>query len=104
MPGPQDNPSSRPPRRAAGRLAVIAGLSTAVAVALAAVITLMVTGRPAQRVTMEQAQFNQAVRNPDVDPGTTLPGITAPAFTLTDQFGQQVSLAQFRGKVLVVAF
>jgi cytochrome oxidase Cu insertion factor (SCO1/SenC/PrrC family) len=39
-----------------------------------------------------------------VDPGTPLHGKPAPDFTLTDQFGHQVSLHQFRGKVVVLAF
>src|SRR5215472_6643052 len=43
-------------------------------------------------------------RNPNVDPGTSLPGTAAPDFTLTNQFGAPVSLRQFRGKVVVLAF
>ena len=39
-----------------------------------------------------------------VDPGTSLDGRPAPAFTLTDQAGKRVSLSQFRGKVVVLAF
>ncbi len=42
--------------------------------------------------------------NPDVDPGTPLDGRPAPNFTLTNQFGQPVSLEQFRGKVVILAF
>ena len=42
--------------------------------------------------------------NPVVDPGTSLGGKPAPGFTLTDQFGQQVSLAQFHGRAVVLAF
>lgn len=42
--------------------------------------------------------------NPSIDPGTPLRGRPAPAFTLTDQFGRPVSLSQFRGKVVVLAF
>ena len=38
------------------------------------------------------------VSNPNVDPGTSLSGRAAD-FTLTDQFGQPVSLHQFRGRV-----
>jgi len=41
--------------------------------------------------------------NPDLDPGTTLSG-PAPDFTLTDQYGQHVSLRSFRGKVVILAF
>lgn len=39
-----------------------------------------------------------------VDPGTSLHGAPAPDFTLTDQFGHQDSLRQFRGKVVILAF
>jgi cytochrome oxidase Cu insertion factor (SCO1/SenC/PrrC family) len=43
-------------------------------------------------------------KNPNVDPGTSLPGQAAPGFTLTNQFGASVSLRQFRGKAVVLAF
>ena len=42
--------------------------------------------------------------NPDGDPGTPLGGRPAPGFRLGDQFGQPVSLHQFRGKVVLLAF
>jgi cytochrome oxidase Cu insertion factor (SCO1/SenC/PrrC family)/thiol-disulfide isomerase/thioredoxin len=42
-------------------------------------------------------------RNPYLDPGTPVSG-TAPDFTLTDQFGRQVSLHSFLGRVVIVAF
>ena len=43
--------------------------------------------------------------NPYVDPGTPLtPATPAPGFKLTDQVGREVSLAQFRGKVVILAF
>ena len=51
-----------------------------------------------------QMAARQAAANPDVDPGTRLPGIPAPGFTLTDQHGQPVSLRQFRGRAVVLAF
>lgn len=41
--------------------------------------------------------------NTALDPGTTVSG-PAPAFTLTDQFGHRISLASFRGKVVILAF
>jgi cytochrome oxidase Cu insertion factor (SCO1/SenC/PrrC family)/thiol-disulfide isomerase/thioredoxin len=41
--------------------------------------------------------------NPFLDPGTPLSG-AAPDFTLSDQFGQPVSLRSFRGKVVILAF
>lgn len=37
-------------------------------------------------------------------PGTPLGGTPAPGFSLTDQFGRSVTLQQFRGKVVVLAF
>jgi protein SCO1/2 len=36
--------------------------------------------------------------------GTDLGGVPAPNFRLTDQFGKQVSLSQFRGKPVVLTF
>ena len=41
--------------------------------------------------------------NPNLDPGTSLSTV-APGFTLTDQFGQPVSLSSYRGKVVILAF
>ena len=41
--------------------------------------------------------------NPNLDPGTSLSTV-APDFTLTDQFGQPVSLSSYRGKVVILAF
>lgn len=42
--------------------------------------------------------------NPDIDPGTALGGRPAPGFRLDNQFGQPMSLRQFRGKVVLLAF
>jgi cytochrome oxidase Cu insertion factor (SCO1/SenC/PrrC family) len=42
--------------------------------------------------------------NPDVDTGTPLGGRPAPDFRLVNQFGQRMSLSQFRGKVVVLSF
>jgi len=50
------------------------------------------------------AADRQAAANPDLDPGTSLGGIAAPNFTLTNQFGQRMSLSDFRGKVVILAF
>jgi cytochrome oxidase Cu insertion factor (SCO1/SenC/PrrC family)/thiol-disulfide isomerase/thioredoxin len=41
--------------------------------------------------------------NPALDPGQPISG-PAPSFDLTDQFGQPVSLREFRGKVVLLAF
>jgi cytochrome oxidase Cu insertion factor (SCO1/SenC/PrrC family) len=42
--------------------------------------------------------------NPELDPGTSLGGRPAPGFRLVNQFGQAMSLRQFRGKVVLLAF
>jgi cytochrome oxidase Cu insertion factor (SCO1/SenC/PrrC family) len=49
-------------------------------------------------------QQHAAEANPDLDPGTPLHGAKAPDIRLTNQFGQQVSLSAFRGKVVILAF
>ncbi len=47
---------------------------------------------------------NSANTNPSVDSGSGLSRTKAPNFTLTDQFGARVSLTDFRGKVIIMAF
>jgi cytochrome c biogenesis protein CcmG/thiol:disulfide interchange protein DsbE len=49
------------------------------------------------------AQTAALARNPYLDPGTQLSRL-APNFTLTDQFGQPVSLDSSRGKVVILDF
>ena len=74
-------------------------LTGAVAVAAgAAVIALATVGSPSPAL-----QSDTLATNPNLDPGTAL-SIPAPDFTLTDQFGQPVSLRAFRGKVVLLAF
>jgi cytochrome oxidase Cu insertion factor (SCO1/SenC/PrrC family) len=45
-----------------------------------------------------------AMENPNLDPGTSLGRRPAPDFRLRNQFGQPMSLSQFRGKVVMLAF
>ncbi len=91
-------------RGGGGRMAIVLAVPFVVAVALAVAITILGTNRSAQQTSAERIQFSQAANNPDVDPGTSLPGAAAPAFALTDQFGKRVTLRQFGGKVIVLAF
>ncbi len=49
-------------------------------------------------------QASAAAANPALDPGTSLQGRPAPDFRLVNQFGQPMSLSQFRGKVVILAF
>jgi cytochrome oxidase Cu insertion factor (SCO1/SenC/PrrC family) len=50
------------------------------------------------------AQARAAAANPNLDPGSTLSGTSAPGFRLPNQFGQPISLSAFRGKVVILAF
>jgi len=45
-----------------------------------------------------------AEQNPNLDPGTSVGSTPAPDFRLLNQFGQPVSLSQFRGKVVLLSF
>lgn len=45
-----------------------------------------------------------AEENPNLDLGSSMGGAAAPDFKLVNQFGQQMSLSQFRGRVVMLAF
>jgi cytochrome oxidase Cu insertion factor (SCO1/SenC/PrrC family) len=45
-----------------------------------------------------------AESNPNLDLGSSMGGAAAPDFRLTNQFGQPMSLSQFRGKVVMLGF
>jgi cytochrome oxidase Cu insertion factor (SCO1/SenC/PrrC family) len=85
---------TRPPKPVA--------LLAAALLALAACGTGAPGGNPGTSATGAQAQA--AAANPDLDPGSSLGGRAAPDFRLVNQFGQQMSLTQFRGKVVILAF
>jgi len=53
---------------------------------------------------MGGGQAQAAAANPNLDPGTSLGSRPAPDIRLANQFGQPMSLSQFRGKVVVLAF
>jgi cytochrome oxidase Cu insertion factor (SCO1/SenC/PrrC family) len=50
------------------------------------------------------APNSAAMDNPNLDLGSSLGGKPAPDFRLRNQFGQPMSLSQFRGKVVMLAF
>jgi cytochrome oxidase Cu insertion factor (SCO1/SenC/PrrC family) len=99
--------SLRPLRQAAGRRrraipgTWIAGGFAGVAALLIVVHAVVQPSSSAAQGSTTQA--SALTDNPSLDPGDPLTG-TAPAFTLTDQFGQPVSLNSFRGKVVILAF
>jgi cytochrome oxidase Cu insertion factor (SCO1/SenC/PrrC family) len=73
----------------------------AIAVALIALHTVLTpTAGVAQASAVTEAGL---ASNANLDPGTPLSQV-APNFTLTDQFGQPVSLSSYRGKVVILAF
>jgi len=75
----------------------------ALAALLAAVVVLAGCGSPPS--TAASASANAAAEaNPNLDLGTSLDNAPAPDFTLTNQFGQPMSLSQFRGKVVLLGF
>ncbi len=63
-----------------------------------------VTGTANPAAPAASGQARAAAANPDLDPGTSLGGDPAPGFRLVSQFGQPMSLRQFRGKVVILAF
>jgi cytochrome oxidase Cu insertion factor (SCO1/SenC/PrrC family) len=84
-------------RSGAGRLGLVLA-----ALAIAAAGCGSATGGGGQSAASESAM--QAAANPNLDPGSSLDGIPAPDFSLTNQFGQRISLSAFRGKVVILAF
>jgi cytochrome oxidase Cu insertion factor (SCO1/SenC/PrrC family) len=80
-----------------------AGLIGAVALA-AAVLSGCGSSVPAGMSNASDAANAAAEANPNLDLGTSLGGQPAPAIRLENQFGQPMSLSQFRGKVILLAF
>jgi len=78
---------------------VVASLIAALALAMAFVI-----GTLASRQGASAGASVAVPANPDVDFGDSAGGTPAPQFVLRDQDDRLTSLAQFRGKVVVLAF
>src|ERR1700683_3464590 len=72
-----------------GVLAVLAGCSAS-------------TGSPMSSPPGPAA--SAAMDNPNLDLGSSLGAVQAPDFKLVNQFGQPMSLSQFRGKVVMLSF
>ena len=74
--------------------------------ALAALIALAACapGAASQARAGQGGQASAAAANPALDTGSSLGGRPAPDFRLVNQFGQPMSLSQFRGKVVILAF
>jgi cytochrome oxidase Cu insertion factor (SCO1/SenC/PrrC family) len=60
---------------------------------------------PGSAASSQQMSSNAAgMSNPDLDLGTSLGSRSAPDFRLMNQFGQPMSLSQFRGQVVMLSF
>ncbi len=57
-----------------------------------------------QAGSTSQAANGAGMNNPNLDLGTSLGSPAAPDFRLMNQFGQSMSLSQFRGKVVMLSF
>jgi cytochrome oxidase Cu insertion factor (SCO1/SenC/PrrC family) len=73
---------------------------------LAGVVALAGCGASASSATGMQVSpgSGAAEMNPNLDLGSSLGGQPAPDITLVNQFGQPMSLSEFRGKVVVLSF
>jgi cytochrome oxidase Cu insertion factor (SCO1/SenC/PrrC family)/thiol-disulfide isomerase/thioredoxin len=76
-----------------GRIALVAGVVVVVVVAALAV-----------RLRPSGSTASALATNPYLDYGTALHDRAAPQFTLTNQYGRQVSLSSYRGKVTILDF
>jgi cytochrome oxidase Cu insertion factor (SCO1/SenC/PrrC family)/thiol-disulfide isomerase/thioredoxin len=91
---------SKPGLGAVPRRSLQVGIPVAAFLVIAAGVPIVAFGVLASPKT---SRIDALASNPELDSGTQLRG-RAPDFTLSDQFGKQVSLTSFRGKVVVLAF
>ena len=90
--------------KSGGRMLLRAGAMAALLALAACGASSSRTGAASGMDPMGGGAQAQAAANPDLDPGTSLGQRTAPDIRLVNQFGQPMSLSQFRGKVVVLAF
>jgi cytochrome oxidase Cu insertion factor (SCO1/SenC/PrrC family) len=92
--------------RRSGRGRTRAAAATAAAVAGLLLLAACTTGAPGPFRPQGggDAASAAAMKNPVLDTGSSLNGQRAPDFRLVNQFGQRMSLSQFRGKVVILAF
>jgi cytochrome oxidase Cu insertion factor (SCO1/SenC/PrrC family) len=83
------------------RVTTLAGVALAAAVALAGCSAAASTAAGSSGSSASSAA---AEENAGLDLGTSLGGKQAPDFTLTNQFGEQMSLSQFKGRITVLSF
>jgi cytochrome oxidase Cu insertion factor (SCO1/SenC/PrrC family) len=86
------------------RTAWLAGLAVTAAVAVAGCSSASSAPGSQSMVPSMSAASAAAMANPNLDTGTSLGDKPAPAVKLVNQFGQQMSLSQFRGRVVLLSF
>jgi cytochrome oxidase Cu insertion factor (SCO1/SenC/PrrC family) len=85
------------------RVPAFAALAIAAALAVAGCASS--SGSSSEPGTSAGSMANQAaMQNPNLDLGSSLDGEQAPDIKLVNQFGQPMSLSQFRGRVIILAF
>jgi cytochrome oxidase Cu insertion factor (SCO1/SenC/PrrC family) len=83
----------------------LTGIAVAAALALAGCSSSASPASGSQSTVPSMSQASAAaMENPNLDTGTSLGGAPAPAVTLVNQFGQPMSLSQFRGRVVMLSF
>jgi cytochrome oxidase Cu insertion factor (SCO1/SenC/PrrC family) len=93
-----------------GRALRVCGLALAPVLLAAALLAGCSGAMPADQAAQSGmgqtggSQARAAATNPALDPGSSLGGQPAPDIALRNQFGQPMSLHQFRGKVVILAF
>ena len=87
------------------RVPAFAALALALAATLAVAGCASSSSSSAGSGTSAVSAANQAaMQNPNLDLGSSLDGMKAPDIKLVNQFGQPMSLSQFRGRVVILAF
>lgn len=87
------------PRTLSGRTVRVGGVAL-----LAIFLGTLVAVATLVRVQPPRSNASALASNPYLDYGTAINRRPAPDFTLTDQYGRQVSLSSFRGKVTLLDF
>jgi cytochrome oxidase Cu insertion factor (SCO1/SenC/PrrC family) len=98
---PDRRHSTRRPRRHS-RLGVLTAAAGAVVAAALALAGCSSGGSGGQAAASPSS--SAAASNPNLDLGTSLGSKAAPNVKLTNQFGQSMSLSQFRGKAVLLGF
>ena len=83
------------------RAAWLAGLAVSAALAVGGCSS---SGSQATMPSMMSSANSAAMQNPNLDLGTSLGDKPAPDVNLVNQFGQPMSLSQFRGRVVILSF